>query len=124
MQTILIIDDDQDVRDTLAAIVESGGYSAVAVDSGLSGLDLLDQLHPDLILTDIIMPGIDGIEYILQIQAADPKVPIIAMSGESMLGNGFYLRLAKNLGAAAVLSKPFKPAELLETIDRCLNPTA
>lgn len=120
MATILIIDDDADVRDTLALVLEEAGHKTVMAKSGADGARKFGETRPQLVLTDIIMPESDGLEAMSAIRALDPTVRIIAMSGASFAGSGYYLKLAKRFGAAAVLPKPFEPEELVSTVERCL----
>lgn len=121
MPKILIIDDNDDLRDTLTLMLEDEGYGAIAAKDGRGGVLAFQQARPDLVLTDVIMPGCDGIEVIRQILAIDPKARIIAMSGKSMIGNEYHLRMAKHLGATRVLSKPFEVEDLVRTVACCLR---
>jgi DNA-binding NtrC family response regulator len=118
---ILIIDDDSAVRDTILAILESKGYSAVAAADGEHGLDLFRSERPDLVISDIIMPNKDGIETILAMHRERAETKIIAISGGGRLGNVDYLEIVKNFGACEVIAKPFDPDELIGCIGRCLE---
>ena len=111
MPTILIIDDNDDLRDTLVVLLEDQGYSVIAAGDGTSGLRAFELARPDLVLTDVIMPDSDGIDAIRRIRAVDPKARIVAMSGGSMTGNDYQLRMAKEAGAIEALSKPFEVDE-------------
>jgi CheY-like chemotaxis protein len=126
MATILIIDDDADVRETLALVLEEAGHTPIMARSGAEGARIFGEARPELVLTDMIMPESDGLEAMRAIRALDPAARIIAMSGASFAGSSYYLQLAKRFGAAAVLPKPFEPDELVSTIDFCLStpPTA
>jgi CheY-like chemotaxis protein len=121
MATILIIDDDGDVRDTLAFVLEEAGYETLVASSGAEGARLFRDERPDLIVTDMIMPETDGIEAMRAIQAVNPRARIVAMSGHSFAGSGYYLKLAKRFGAMAVLPKPFEADELLSIVASCLT---
>ena len=121
MATILIIDDDADVRDTLALVLEEAGHSAVTARSGAEGARVFGKNHPALVLTDMIMPESDGLEAMAAIRALDPSVRIIAMSGASFAGSSYYLKLATRFGATAVLPKPFEPEELVRVVESCLT---
>jgi CheY-like chemotaxis protein len=121
MTNILIIDDNEDLRDTLLMLLEDEGYSAILADDGASGLRAFAEARPDLVITDVLMPESDGIETIRKIREIDPDARIIAMSGGALIGNSYYLRMAKTLGAMAVLAKPFEIADLVRVIETCLG---
>jgi CheY-like chemotaxis protein len=122
MATILIIDDDDDVREMLVAAIEDAGHTAIDAPGGQVGLQRFTDERPDLVLTDIIMPGGDGIEIIRKIRSIDAAARIVAISGGGERVNAFYcVETARKLGAMAVLLKPFEVPELIETIDRCLH---
>ena len=113
---IEIIDDDAAVRESLTLMLEAGGYEVKSADAGDSGLALARDFHPDVILTDIIMPGCEGIETILRLKSEHPRIKIIAMSGGGRVGNKDYLELAQEMGADAALEKPFDEEALLQAI--------
>jgi DNA-binding response OmpR family regulator len=121
MATVLIIDDDADVLTTLALLLEEVGYETHVARDGVNGMRIFDELRPDIVLTDIVMPDCDGIEIIRQIRALDVNARIIAMSGRSLIGNSYYLPAAKELGATAVLAKPFTIEVLVDTVKSCLR---
>ncbi len=78
----------------------------------------------DLVLTDLIMPEMDGIQTILELRVIDPFVPVIAMSGGIAAGGGDFLPLARQLGAKAVLSKPFEYRTFMESVRGALGVAA
>jgi CheY-like chemotaxis protein len=117
MSRVLVIDDDAQVRRMVSRILSGTGHDVVEAEDGEAGLSLLRQELPALVLTDLVMPKKEGIETIREIRQASPETRIIAMSGSSA---GLYLHAAERLGADAVLAKPFRASELLETIDRVL----
>ena len=121
MATILIIDDDADVRDTLALVLEEAGHTTVMAKSGAEGARIFGETRPALVLTDMIMPESDGLEAMSAIRALNSAVRIIAMSGASFAGSSYYLKLAKRFGAIAVLPKPFEPDELVSMVNSCLS---
>ena len=124
MPKILIIDDNDDLRDTLVVMLEDQGYSVISAGDGKTGVHAFDQARPDLVLTDIIMPNSDGVEAIRRIRAIDPKARIVAMSGGSISGNEYQLRMAKEAGAIEVLAKPFEVDDLVAVVERCLKSLA
>ena len=121
MQQILVIDDDVLVRSTISRILERKGYEVLAADDGAQGLSMFERHHPDLVITDIIMPEKEGIETIREIRRLSPEIKIIAISGGGRLGNFDFLDIATQFGAAEVLGKPFDAADLLDRVDRCLG---
>lgn len=121
MPNILIIDDNDDLRETLVVLLEDQGYSVASASDGDSGVDAFDRTRPDLVLTDVIMPKSDGVEAIRRIRAIEPSARIIAMSGGSMAGNDYQLRMAKQAGAMEVLTKPFEVDDLVAIVERCLK---
>src|SRR5205085_3232951 len=123
MATVLIIDDDGDVRDTFALVLEDAGHQVLTASSGTAGAAMFRAHRPELVITDMIMPGSDGIEAIRAIRAVDPAARIIASSGASFAGPDYYLNLAMRFGAIAVLPKPFEANELLRVVETCLSPS-
>ena len=82
MARILVVDDDQSVRLLLRAVLERRGYSVVEAENGKEGLQALSGEPTDVVITDIQMPGMDGLEMILELRGTLPTARIIAMSGE------------------------------------------
>jgi len=117
MARILVIEDDSSNRALLERILAAEGHSIVAAENGAVGLAQLAQNEVDLVVTDIVMPGIEGVEIIREIRRLLPDMKIIAVSGAHPL----YLEAVSRLGANAVLRKPFRPAELREIVTRVLS---
>ena len=114
--SILIIDDDAAVSRTLSLILTRAGHRVTTVTSGRKGLELLSQDGFDLVLTDIIMPELDGIEAIRRIRNDHPGLRIIAMSGGGQIDKADFLHMAEALGADRVLEKPVRSERLLELV--------
>lgn len=112
---ILLVEDEDDVRSMLKALLEDEGYRVREASNGREALQSYACSSADLILTDIVMPDIEGIEMIMKIRKTDPKVKIVAMSG------GDYLTIAKKLGADHVLAKPFSHQTLLDALNAMLR---
>lgn len=114
--SILIIDDDAAVSRTLSLILTRAGYQVSTVTSGRKGLELLSSDRYDLVLTDIIMPELDGIEAIRRIRTDHPGLRVIAMSGGGQIDKADFLHMADALGADRVLEKPVRSERLLELV--------
>jgi DNA-binding response OmpR family regulator len=124
MTKILVIDDDVDVRETIVQILEYGGYKVVSAEDGRRGMIAFRDEHPDLIVTDLIMPQQGGIQTICEIRQAKPDAKIIAVSGGGRAGSSDLLQMAKCFGALDTIAKPFDPNELLSRVKACLARTA
>ncbi len=122
-KTILIADDSSTMRAMLVAIVETlGDYRTVEASSGFEALRLLPRDHIDLILTDINMPDINGLELISYLRA-NPNyidIPVFIISTE---GSAKDIEKGKQLGADEYLVKPFSPATLQQLLNHYLNKT-
>jgi DNA-binding NtrC family response regulator len=121
MAKILVIDDDVIVRETIVQILEDGGHQVVSAEDGKRGMAAFRSEHPDLIITDIIMPEQEGIQTITEIRGVQPNAKIIAISGGGRIGNTDFLKIARHLGAFDAIAKPFDPDDLLSRVGRCLN---
>ena len=123
--TILVIDDDPLLRAIAGEILGGAGYQVIEAEDGAAGLEMLDVAPADLIITDMLMPEMDGVEAIMAIRRKRPGTPIIAISaGAKHQPAGDLLRLAVALGADASLSKPLRQGELLALVERLLAPRA
>jgi DNA-binding NtrC family response regulator len=116
MSNILIVDDDDSVRLTLRVVLERNGHQVAEAVDGNAGMKALRGGSYDLVITDIIMPDCEGIEFIKGALQSRPDRKIIAMSGGGRIRNTEFLDLAKKCGAKAVLAKPFEPEELLTAV--------
>ena len=121
---ILVMDDDDAVRDATAMLLEAKGFEVVAVADGRSGIAAVEAGSFDLVVVDLFMPGMDGLETTKAIRRLDPSVPIIAVSG-FMLGDWRlkmpnFEAIAAEAGAYFTLYKPFEPAVLFDAIDEAL----
>ena len=121
MTKVLVIDDDAVVRLSIVHILEDGGYEVLAAENGLRGMAAFRSEHPDLVITDIIMPDQEGIQTINEIRSVKPDAKIIAISGSGRFGNVDFLKIAQDLGAVDAIAKPFDPDDLLRRVRRCLN---
>jgi CheY-like chemotaxis protein len=111
--TVLIVDDEEAVRDYLRVLLEQAGYSVLALGDGQSALDFLQRLRVDAVLVDLMMPGVDGWE-VTRIMRSDARLRTIPIIVFSAAGD------AAPPGVAATLLKPSTAEELLATVDRVL----
>lgn len=116
MARILIVDDDEQVRTMLRLTLEREGYEVVEAKNGCQALDRYHAAPADVVLTDLIMPDMEGIETITSLRGQHPEVKIIAMSGGGHVGPQSYLDSARMVGAAYAFAKPIDREELLSAI--------
>lgn len=121
MARILIVDDTAEMRELLKNIVELAGHQVVEAESGRAGLERFAAQPADLVMTDIIMPDMDGNELIAKLRAVAPKVKIVAVSGGGRVRNLGVLQVAQKFGADRVLSKPFRKEDVLRVVDELLK---
>ena len=124
MACILIIDDDIAIRSVLLLLLEREGHQTIVAENGRRGLDILETRDVDLLIIDVFMPEMDGLETIRLVRQIKPNLPIIVMSGGAQqLGSiPDYLSMATKLGAIESVRKPFKPQELMAAVTGCLGP--
>ncbi len=113
---ILVIDDEEDIREAVAGFLSE--YQVVEAGNGMEGLELVKSEKPDLIITDIVMPEMQGIEFITRLNKIKKYIPVIVMSGNTV--GKEYLKTAKLLGAVASFEKPFDFEELKICVDETL----
>ena len=114
----LVIDDEPDVRDLLAEMLEAAGFEVVAPATSSLALKEIAGRRFDVVVTDVLMPDVDGIEVIRAARKANPGCRVVAISGGSdRLPAPVGLRLTEAFGADAVLYKPFARKELLAAIE-------
>jgi len=113
--TVLIIDDNLDTRTILTTVLEADGHTAVVAEGGRAGLTAATKQPVDVIVTDILMPDIEGIELIRRLRKIDPRAKIVAISAAPQ-----YLEMARDLGADEVIAKPLAIATFRAVIARLL----
>jgi CheY-like chemotaxis protein len=121
---ILIVDDDPAVQATIRIVLERAGHAVVVADDGAKGLATFEAGSFDLLILDIFMPGMDGLETMKLIHQRQPLIPILVISGRPVSWDSVtapdFLKMATKLGAISSLQKPFGPAELLSAVSGCL----
>jgi DNA-binding response OmpR family regulator len=118
---ILIIEDEECVREMLVVVLTREGYKPWSAENAERARELFQRHDTSLIITDIFMPGTDGLELISEFKTLYPSLPIIAISGGSPSGAGGYLSAARQLGADIALPKPFRPREIRAAVDTLIS---
>jgi CheY-like chemotaxis protein len=123
MPRILVIDDDESVRGAIDALLRPENHEIVLADSARQGAEHFGASKFDIVMVDIFMPGMNGLETIKDIRKTAPDLPIVAMSGFRFRNSGIpmpdFLKIAADLGATYCLSKPFRPQQLFDAIQAC-----
>lgn len=117
MLKVLVIDDEAMVRKIVRKMLERSGHKVVEAENGKLGIELLTSDAFDLVITDIIMPEMEGIETLINVKRQRPDTQVIAMSGGGRTGNVDFLQTAQKLGAAAILHKPFTMNSLSTAVE-------
>lgn len=119
MTSILVLEDEESCADALRALLENAGYSVDTATNGAEGIELHKSRDYQLVISDLIMPKMDGLETIVELVSVNPSVKVLALSaGLSEMGHStkVLLPLAQSVGAHRSMSKPYCPDELLETV--------
>lgn len=116
MANVILAEDDDLVRYALVRLMTEDGYAVHEARDGKEAEALLSKVSADILITDIIMPGQEGIETVISVRASHPDLPIIAISGGGRTQNIGHLDSARELGADKVLAKPFPDDVFLATI--------
>lgn len=106
MSKVLLIDDDPTIQKVFAQFLTRLGHEVLQADNGKTGLCLMQQNRPDLIITDIMMPEMDGLEILMKIRNDHDDIPVIAISGGMRALPVNFLQQAKLFGARYVFEKP------------------
>ncbi len=118
-QAILVVEDDNTIRELVEMILSQAGYQVTTAEDGREGLELLRRARPDLILLDIAMPGIDGLEVLNRIRQRGFSMPVLMMTANS---SAQVVRDVMALGGNGYLLKPFEPEELVARVKKALFP--
>jgi CheY-like chemotaxis protein len=131
MARILIVDDEEHVRAALKQVLERAGYEVAVAATGKEGLELMQREGADLVITDVIMPGIDGITTARKIREKFRDTRIIVISGggkaapepyePDAISTRSYLASANRAGADRTLTKPFDRQEILQAVRNLLE---
>ena len=124
MASVLIVDDDKAVRQATQILLSASGHDVVAVADGKSGINAVQDRQFDVVIVDLFMSGMNGLETMKAIRSINQRVPIIAVSGfmfrGSCPGMPDFEVMAMEAGATSTLYKPFRPNELLQRIQQSI----
>jgi len=118
MPKVLIIEDDADVRAMIQQLLEREGFEVLLAGDGVEGIEAFVAGSPKLVITDLYMPRMKGIEAIKQIRKISADTKILAISGGGRYSLETHLKRARSAGATETLAKPFEPSELLSAVNR------
>ena len=118
MAKVLVIDDDVAMRDVMFDLLSLDGYEVILADEGNLGLKRFRAESPDIVITDILMPKMDGLEVLEILKAESPETPIIVSSGTSDLN---IIEEAVHQHANRILKKPFEVDQLLDSVAEMLG---
>jgi len=121
MARILVVDDEELARFTIREILTNAGHEIEEAENGDEAIKRQKAEPFDLIVTDIIMPGKDGIETITELKQDDPAPIILAISAGGPTGDSDFLKRAESAGADDFLAKPFSEEGLVQKVDECLR---
>ena len=121
MPEILLVEDDRAVRDLLYTQLVAAGYEVQVAADGTDGLRTYRDRRPDLVVTDLIMPEMEGIQMMRELRRENPGVRVIAISGGGRGSANTYLQLAEKMGAVNTLEKPVRQDTLLAAVEDALS---
>ena len=130
MATILVVDDEIEVGAVIRRVLERAGFAVAVASNAAAALDAVTAEPPDVVITDVIMPQVHGVELIRILREHYPRIRVIAISGGGSFGplaykpdaisTQSYLAAAREAGAQEILAKPFDLPDLLAAIQRLL----
>lgn len=118
---ILLVDDNRDFRESVKETLADNGFTVIEAENGNAAEQLLNKFDFDLIISDVLMPERDGMEFLDKVKTKDANARIIITSGGGKIGAEHYLEVAHEFGASATLKKPFSATELLQLINDLTN---
>lgn len=120
MALILLVEDEDGMAAALRKALERAGHSVLAAGDGRAALEIMAGTKVDLVIADIVMPIVDGLELIKEIRRTDRTIKILAMSGQAGWMQGGYLRAAAAFGADHALKKPFSTSAFIKVVGTLL----
>lgn len=121
MSTILVIDDEPQILNMLQKMLELEGYTVLTAADGKQGLRACEKNPIDLVITDVVMPEVEGLEVIMSLKKSYPTIKIIAISGGARIQPGDYLNMAEIFGAQRTFTKPFERQAMLDAVKELLD---
>lgn len=118
MQSILVVDDNEEIRNLLKEALGKEGYHVFEGADGRESIELLEALSPDMMLVDIFMPNMNGLELLVEIRKRGFATPVIVISGA---GDALMAQKTLDAGANAFMSKPLKMKELVQAVTTHLD---
>jgi CheY-like chemotaxis protein len=115
---VLIVDDDPDLSETLARLLGRFGHKCLVAASGAEAIGLIDTASPDLVVTDLHMPGMDGVAVARRAREKNPPIPVVLMTAYPTFGT---TRQAPTANGMVYLAKPFANAAMLDAVRRALG---
>ena len=115
---VLIVDDESAIRESLSGVLEDEGYKTFVAENGQQGLDIASAEKPDLVLLDIWMEGMDGLEVLSRLKRRNPELPVVMISGHGTIETAVQ---ATQKGAYDFIEKPPQVDRLLLTISRAIR---
>ena len=116
MAKVLLVEDDELVRYALTELLEEAGHQVFVRENGYKIIEYVECNPVDIVLTDIVMPEVDGIEVLTAMRKSFPDLPVIALSGGGRISGADYLQMAEVIGAKRTIAKPVKPDVLLDAV--------
>lgn len=117
--TILVVDDEREICGVTQLLLEDAGCDVVCADDATQAMEEIEQKQFDLLITDMLMPNMDGVELINSVRRAKPGQRIMAISGGGCAPRESYLQIAAMYGVSGVLAKPFNRDQLLQAVTSC-----
>lgn len=121
MPKILVVDDEDHIRRLLRKFLESAQYEVFEAGDGREALELMQNDPADLVITDVLMPGMEGFGFIREMNRQFPQIKLIAISGGGRIDSTEYLTLIEKFGVSRTFAKPFRRAEILEGVAEALG---
>ena len=120
MARVFLIEDDPVIREMLADALRDAGHTVATAANGWEALKDFRPAEHELVITDVLMPHVDGVDILRILRRETPRIPVVAISGSFGRGDGELLQAMMNLGATGVLRKPFSPQQLVATVAAAL----
>jgi len=121
MTEILIVDDDVQIRYMLRLLFEAEGFTVSEAENGNQALDRYREQPADVVVLDVLMPDMEGIETIRELKQIDSRVNVIALSGGGRMSGEYYLKMIKGFAPRFTFTKPVDPETLVEAVREILE---